>query len=135
MSQTTLLDAKYRRRKGELLRLLVDRLQPIYTAEEIDALRIDAIDPQILAQRSGRGFVNRDLVETMLGNLLECVAPGSHNAVAPGHERGDFADEIGQVADQLYAMVAQSLLAAGESEGVEEQALAASFSKIGRAHV
>ncbi len=130
MSQTTLLDAKYRRRKGELLRLLVDRLQPIYTAEEIDALRIDAIDPQILAQRSGRGFVNRDLVETMLGNLLECVAPGSHNAVAPGHERGDFADELGQVADQLYAMVAQSLLAAGESEGVEEQALAASFSML-----
>ena len=130
MSQTTLFDALYRRRKNELMHMLVERLLPIYSDIEIGSLRIDAIDPQILAQRSGRGFVNRDLLETLLGNLLECVAPGSHNAVDPGHERGDFSEEIGQVADQLYAMVAQSLLAAGETEGVEELALAASFSLL-----
>ena len=130
MSQTTLFDALYRRRKNELMHELVERLLPMYSDREIGLLRIDAIDPQILAQRSGRGFVNRDLLETLLGNLLECAAPGSHNAVDPGHERGSFSEEIGQVADQLYAMVAQSLLAAGESEGVEKLALGASFSLL-----
>ena len=130
MSQTTLFDALYRRRKKEFMHILVERLLPMYSDIEIGSLRIDAIDPQILAQRSGRGFVNRDLLETLLGNLLECAAPGSHNAVDPGHERGNFSEEIGQVADQLYAMVAQSLLAAGETEGVEELALAASFSLL-----
>jgi hypothetical protein len=130
MSKTTLLDADYQNKKKELLTLLIAHLRPTYTDEEIDALRIDAIDPQILAQRSGRGFVNRDLVETLLGNLLECVAPGSHNAVGPEHEKGDLSASIGQVADQLYAMVAQSLLAAGEDEGVEEQALASSFALL-----
>ncbi len=130
MSQTTLFDALYRRRKNELMHVLVERLLPMYSDREIGLLRIDAIDPQILAQRSGRGFVNRDLLETLLGNLLECAAPGSHNAVDSGHERGSFSEEIGQVADQLYAMVAQSLLAAGESEGVEELALGASFSLL-----
>ncbi|MEE2627411.1 MAG: hypothetical protein VX670_02880 [Candidatus Latescibacterota bacterium] len=130
MSQTTLFDALYRRRKSELMHVLVERLLPMYSDREIGLLRIDAIDPQILAQRSGRGFVNRDLLETLLGNLLECAAPGSHNAVDPGHERSSFSEEIGQVADQLYAMVAQSLLAAGESEGVEELALGASFSLL-----
>ena len=59
----------------------------IYTAEEVAALRIDAVDRDILSQRSGRGFVNRDLLETVLGNLLECVAPGSHNALGPGHQK------------------------------------------------
>ena len=130
MSQTTLFDALYRRRKNELMHILVERLLPIYSDIEIGSLRIDAIDPQILAQRSGRGFVNRDLLETLLGNLLECAAPGSLNSVDAGHERGDFPEEIGQVADQLYAMVAQSLLAAGETERVEELALAASFSLL-----
>jgi serine acetyltransferase len=130
MSKTTLLDANYQTKKRELLTLLIAHLRPTYTDEEIDALRIDAIDPQILAQRSGRGFVNRDLVETLLGNLLECVAPGSHNAVGPEHEKGDLNASMGQVADQLYAMVAQSLLAAGEDEGVEEQALASSFALL-----
>ena len=110
MSQTTLFDALYRRRKNELMHMLVERLLPIYSDIEIGSLRIDAIDPQILAQRSGRGFVNRDLLETLLGNLLECAAPGSHNAVDPGHERGDFSEEIGQVADQLGP---QSMLSAG----------------------
>ncbi len=130
MSQTSLFDAHYSRRKSEFMHSLVEHLRPIYNEEELGALRIDAIDPQILAQRSGRGFVNRDLLETLLGNLLECVAPGSHNAVDPGHATGRFADEMGQVADQLYAMVAQSLLAAGESEGVEDLAQAASFSLL-----
>jgi len=130
MSQTTLFDALYRRRKNELMHVLVERLLPMYSDREIGLLRIDAIDPQILAQRSGRGFVNRDLLETLLGNLLECAAPGSHNAVDSGHERGSFSEEIGQVADQLYAMIAQSLLAAGESEDVEELALGASFSLL-----
>ena len=112
------------------MHILVERLLPIYSDIEISSLSIDAIDPQILAQRSGRGFVNRDLLETLLGNLLECAVPGSHNAVDPGHERDHFSEEIGQVADQLYAMVAQSLLAAGETESVEELALAASFSLL-----
>ena len=95
MSQTTLFDALYRRRKNELMHVLVERLLPMYSDREIGLLRIDAIDPQILAQRSGRGFVNRDLLETLLGNLLECAAPGSHNAVDLGHERGSFSEEIG----------------------------------------
>jgi len=130
MSKTTLLDADYQSRKKDLLPLLIAHLQPIYTSEEIEELRIDAVDPQILSQRSGRGFVNRDLVETLLGNLLECVAPGSHNAVGPEHKKGNLRQSIGQVADHLYAMVAQSLLAAGEDEGVEQQALASSFALL-----
>lgn len=60
MSQTTLFDALYRRRKNELMHVLVERLLPMYSDREIGLLRIDAIDPQILAQRSGRGFVNRE---------------------------------------------------------------------------
>ena len=108
MSKTTLLDADYQKKKKELLTLLIAHLQPIYTSDDSAALRIDAIDPQILSQRSGRGFVNRDLLETLLGNLLECVAPGSHNAVGPEHKKSDLNESIGQVADQLYAMVAQS---------------------------
>ncbi len=130
MSQTTLFDAVYQRRKDELLHLLVERLRPIYSPDEIAAMRIDEIDAQILAQRSGRGFVNRDLVETLLGNLLECVAPGSHNALEPEHQKSGLVEEMGKVADQLYAMVAQSLLAAGEDEGVEEQALCSSFALL-----
>ena len=38
--------------------------------EEINEMRIDVIDSDILSQRYGRGFVNRDLVETLLGNLF-----------------------------------------------------------------
>ena len=89
MSKTTLFDTSYQRRKFELLDLLLVRLRAVYTPEEVEALRIDAIDRQILAQRSGRGFVDRDLLETVLGNLLECVAPGSHNALGlEHHNRG-----------------------------------------------
>ena len=93
MSKTTLFDTSYQRRKLELLEPLLARLRPIYTPEEIEALRIDAIDRQILSQRSGRGFVDRDLLETILGNLLECVAPGSHNALGPEHQMQEL-DEV-----------------------------------------
>ena len=116
MSKTTLFDTYYQRRKLELLESLLARLRPIYTLAEIEALRIDAIDRQILSQRSGRGFVDRDLLETVLGNLLECVAPGSHNALGSGHQKQDLDQSISEIADQLYAMIAQSLLAAGEEE-------------------
>ena len=66
MSQTTLFDALYRRRKKELMHILVECLLPMYSEIEISSLRIDAIDPQILAQRSGRGFVNRDLLLSLI---------------------------------------------------------------------
>ena len=116
-------DTSYQLRKWALLERLLAQLVPIYTSEEVAALRIDAVDRDILSQRSGRGFVNRDLLETVLGNLLECVAPGSHNALGPGHQKPSLDEVIGEIADQLYAMIAQSFLAAGESEGVEEKAL------------
>ena len=54
MSKTTLFDTHYQRRKLELLEYLLARLRPIYTPAEIEALRIDAIDRQILSQRAGR---------------------------------------------------------------------------------
>jgi len=66
MSTSTLFDTLYAQRKQDLLLQLLDHLQPIYSAEETTALRIDPINPAILAQRSGRGFVNRDLLETVL---------------------------------------------------------------------
>lgn len=127
MSKTTLFDTSYQRRKLELLDLLLTRLRPIYTPEEIEALRIDAVDRQILSQRSGRGFVDRDLLETVLGNLLECVAPGSHNALGPEHQKQELDEAIGEIADQLYAMIAQSYLAVGEDEDAEEKALMSTF--------
>ena len=127
MSKTTLFDTSYQRRKLELLDLLLTRLRPIYTPEEIEALRIDAVDRQILSQRSGRGFVDRDLLETVLGNLLECVAPGSHNALGPEHQKQELDEAIGEIADQLYAMIAQSYLAVGEDENAEEKALMSTF--------
>jgi len=127
MSKTTLFDTSYQRRKLELLDLLLTRLRPIYTPEEIEALRIDAVDRQILSQRSGRGFVDRDLLETVLGNLLECVAPGSHNALGPEHQKQELDEAIGEIADQLYAMIAQSYLAVGEDEYAEEKALMSTF--------
>ena len=123
----TLLNTQYFKQKHELLNMLLERVESVYSRAEIDAMRIDVIDSDILSQRSGRGFVNRDLVETLLGNLLECVAPGSHNAVATGPEKSDLSSQLSQVADQLYAMIAQSLLAVGESQRIEEQALASTF--------
>ena len=127
MSKTTLFDTSYQRRKLELLDLLLTRLRSVYTPEEIEALRIDAVDRQILSQRSGRGFVDRDLLETVLGNLLECVAPGSHNALGPEHQKQELDEAIGEIADQLYAMIAQSHLAAGDDERAEEKALMDTF--------
>lgn len=123
MNNSTLFDTSYQRRKWALLERLLERLEPIYTSEEVAALRIDAVDRDILSQRSGRGFVNRDLLETVLGNLLECVAPGSHNALGPRPQKPSLDEAIGEIADQLYAMIAQSLLAVGASEGAEEKAL------------
>ena len=81
MDDTTLFDADYEARKRPLLSELIEQVRPIYTAEELEVLRIDPVNRGVLSQPSGRGFVNRDILETVLGNLLECVAPGSHNAL------------------------------------------------------
>ncbi len=129
MSTATLFDRKYEKGKADFLGEVVERLRGEYAPEEIEALRIDPVDPEILSQRSGRGFVNRDILETVLGNLLECVAPGSHNAVAPQAKQG-LDSALGEIADQVYAMVAQSLLAAGEEERLEDAALAATFALL-----
>ena len=130
MSATTLFDSSYEKEKRDLLDQLLERLRPIYSVEEVEALRIDVIDPGFLSQRSGRGFVNRDILETVLGNLLECVAPGSHNAVGPEHQKHELTEAIGKIADQLYAMIAQSLLAAGQEKGIENQALMNTFALL-----
>jgi serine acetyltransferase len=130
MSTMTLFDTTYERRKGALLEQVLKRLQPIYSSEELEALQIDTIDPAILSQRSGRGFVNRDILETVLGNLLECVAPGSHNALDSRYQKREVDAVVEEMADQLYAMIAQSLLAAGEEKEVEERALLASFAML-----
>ena len=130
MSTATLLDGRYEKRKRDLLGSILDRLRPGYSSEELAALRIDRVNPAILSQRSGRGFVDRDILETVLGNLLECVAPGSHNALESRSPAADFAASIGEVADQLYAMVAQSHLAAGADEDLEDRALAAAYSVL-----
>ena len=111
MTETTLFDASYEHRKKPLLIQTLERLRPIYSKAELDVLRIDRTSREGLAQRSGRGFVNRDTLETVLGNLLECVAPGSHNAPHLHHQNQNLSDAIEEVADQLYAMVAQSFLA------------------------
>jgi serine acetyltransferase len=130
MSSSTLFDTSYEKEKRPLLNRLLELLRPMYTAEELDALRIDPVSRGILSQRSGRGFVNRDLLETVLGNLLECAAPGSHNATesdALGFDHG-----IEEIADQLYAMIAQSLLAVeGPSADVESRAIQTTFSLLG----
>lgn len=130
MSTATLFDSQYESRKRDLLRQAIERLRPEYSDEEVEALRIDRVNPAILSQRSGRGFVNRDILETVLGNLLECVAPGSHNALNPGGQTDDFTSAIGEVADQVYAMVAQSYLAVGAEEDLEDRALAAAYALL-----
>ena len=101
MSTMTLFDTIYERRKGALLEQVLKRLQPIYSSEELEALQIDPIDPAILSQRSGRGFVNRDILETVLGNLLECVAPGSHNALDSRYQKREVGAVVEETADQL----------------------------------
>ena len=130
MSTATLFDSQYESRKRDFLQQTVARLRPEYSDEEVEALRIDRVDSAILSQRSGRGFVNRDILETVLGNLLECVAPGSHNALNRREQTADFTSAIGEVADQLYAMVAQSYLAAGVDEDLEDRALAAAYAVL-----
>ena len=130
MSTATLFDRQYEKRKRDLLNQIVERLRPEYSAEELAALRIDRVNPAILSQRSGRGFVNRDILETVLGNLLECVAPGSHNALDPRDQRHDFVAALGEMADQVYAMVAQSHLAVGADEQIEDRALAATYALL-----
>ena len=129
MSETTLFDASYEQRKKPLLTQTVKRLHPIYSQSELDFLRIDSMSREGLAQRSGRGFVNRDILETVLGNLLECVAPGSHNAPHLKHQRRELAAALEEVADQLYAMVAQSFLAV-KDETPLDTALETAFSLL-----
>lgn len=127
---TTLFDSSYMMRQQGLLDKLMVQLEGIYSAEELEVLRIDPVNPEILAQRSGRGFVNRDILETLLGNLLECVAPGSHNVLERQRQKRDLRQGIGEIADQLYAMIAQSLLAAGEEDGLEEAAQTATYALL-----
>ncbi len=131
MNNTTLFDQAYANRKRPLLKGVVDRIRPIYTVEELTAMRIDPINRAILSQRSGRGFVNRDLLETVLGNLLECVAPGSHNVSEAAQATLD--ENIEEIVDQLYAMIYQSLQAAqGEDDPIENVALQSAFALISR---
>jgi len=131
LNTTTLFDENYKSRKIPMLEKVVEHLEPIFTDEELSALRIDPINAAILSQRSGRGFVNRDLLETVLGNLLECVAPGSHNvSQAP---QATLFDNIEDILDQLYAMIYQSLQATqGDDEPIEESALQSAFALISR---
>ena len=114
MSETTLFDVSYEQRKKPLLAKTLERLRPIYSKSELNVLRIDSTSREGLSQRSGRGFVNRDILETVLGNLLECVAPGSHNAPHLQNQKRELSEAIEEVADQLYAMVAQSFLAVAD---------------------
>lgn len=120
MAEKTLFEQSYEEQKRGLLSETLDWLRPIYTEEELRALRIDSINRDMLSLGSGRGFVNRDILETILGNLLECVAPGSHNAPDPQYQKRDLAEAVEEVVDQLYAMIAQSFLAVSESPQLEE---------------
>ena len=131
MDNNTLFDDAYEQNKRPLLNKIVEQLRPIYTKEELAALRIDPINRAVLSQRSGRGFVNRDLLETVLGNLLECVAPGSHNASESA--QSTLTDNIEEIADQLYAMIYQSLQAVQSAENnIEDCALQSAFSLLAR---
>ena len=129
MSETTLFDASYEERKKPLLTQTLERLRPIYSRSELNVLRIDGMSREGLAQRSGRGFVNRDILETVLGNLLECVAPGSHNAPHLEHQKRELSEAIEEVVDQLYAMVAQSFLAVPDETHLDA-ALETTFSLL-----
>ncbi len=120
MSETTLFDVSYEERKQPLLTQTLERLRPIYSQSELNVLRIDGMSREGLAQRSGRGFVNRDILETVLGNLLECVAPGSHNAPHLHHQKRELSEAIEEVADQLYAMVTQSFLAVTDETDLDD---------------
>ncbi len=119
MSETTLFDSSYEERKKPLLKKTISRILPIYSKSELNALRIDSISREGLSQRSGRGFVNRDILETILGNLLECVAPGSHNIPHLQNQKHGLSEAIEEVVDQLYAMVAQSFIAVTDETNLE----------------
>ena len=126
----TLFDQVHEQGKRPLIKRVVTLLESLYTAEELSALHIDPINRDILSQRSGRGFVNRDLLETVLGNLLECVAPGSHNASSTA-SGPDLTKSIEEISDQLYAMIYQSLQAAqSDDDDIETYALHATFSLL-----
>ena len=129
MDETTLFDASYEKRKKPLLTQTLERLRPIYSQSELNVLRIDSTSRERLAQRSGRGFVNRDILETVLGNLLECVAPGSHNAPHLQDQKQELSEALEEVAAQLYAMVAQSFLAVTDETHLEA-ALETAFSLL-----
>ncbi len=127
MDGRTVFDKQYKERKAPLLKGLLGRLRPVYSAEELQALRVDPISRGVLSQPSGRGFVNRDILENVLGNLLECVAPGSHNATE-AQDTTDLAAVVEEVADQLYAMILQSFRAATENGAdIDSRALGATF--------
>ena len=129
MSETTLFDVSYEQRKKPLLTQTLERLRPIYSKSELNVLRIDGMSREGLALRSGRGFVNRDILETVLGNLLECVAPGSHNAPHLHHQKRELSEALEEVVDQLYAMVSQSFLAVTD-EAHLDAALETTFSLL-----
>jgi serine acetyltransferase len=131
MSQPqTLFDKTYESLKRPLLKEVCAQLKPIFNEEELAVLRIDRINPAILSHRSGRGFVNRDILETVLGNLLEFAAPGSHNATESNGAL-DFEHGVEELCDQLYAMIAQSFLAVeGPGANVEETALGTTFALL-----
>ena len=107
------LFSNYENRKHDLLAQLIPLLHPIYTLKELEALRIEPIVRESLSIHSGYGFVNQEILETVLGNLIECVAPGSHNA-SP-HQQQDLSNCMSEVSDQLYAMISQSFLAVKDS--------------------
>ena len=83
MAETTLFDSSYETRKRPRLNQVLDQLRPMYSSDELKVLRIDKISEEVLSLRSGRGFVNREILEIVLGNLLECVAPGFAQCTAP----------------------------------------------------
>ena len=130
MAETTLFDTSYENRKRPRLNQVLDKLRPMYSSDELKVLRIDRISEEVLSLRSGRGFVNREILEIVLGNLLECVAPGSHNAPHPLHQERELPEAIEEVADQLYAMITQSFLAAGDEETLEDRALDITFALL-----
>lgn len=131
MSQPqTLFDKTYESLKRPLLKDVCEQLRDIFNPEELAVLRIDRINPAILSHRSGRGFVNRDILETVLGNLLEFAAPGSHNATETNGAL-DFEHGVEELCDQIYAMIAQSLLAVeGPGAKIEEMALGTTFALL-----
>jgi len=130
MAHSAVFDRAYVRRRNALLAPLLADLQPHYSAAEQAALRVVGTPPAALLQTRGQGFVNCDALETLLGNLLELVAPGSHNVRAGGARAQPLRWALAAVADQLYAAVRQSLAAADEAEDGGERALHTTFALL-----